>query len=811
MITLDFETRSAADLMRWGATRYALDPTTDVLCMAWVYDEEEKVDLWHRSHDWCEESPFPEELCDRIASGEIVEAHNAGFEFVIFNYVLRRLYPRFRPFKLKLEQLRCSAAKGSCLSLPRALGDAAEALNIKERKLADGRRLINKLSKPMARRKGSTEIRFCEEEAEHRANWAYCQQDVRTERAYSNDIPEMSEKELEFWRMDFRMNQRGILLDVEGAEIALDLADKETQRLNSELYELTGVERGSQRTRLLKWMNAKLVELQHMPVKERKAALGKIVKMREQREDRGASANEAATALDKTANLVAKYGFTEEDIKGAIAGKSEPTTKLWVELLPNTKADTLSFSLHGVPTKAGDEAKEAAKPASDAKWESIGPDGAIVRRAMEICMEVNKTSVAKFKRMVDSVTPHDGRLHDIMLFNGADRTGRWSGKGVQPHNFVRGYMENMCDVWDDIKTLDLDYITLIYGEPLVCLAKACRGALIASPGKEIYAADFNAIEARKLAWLSGCTRLLNLFQERGDPYIDMASAIYKRPITKADKTERQLGKKAILGLGYAMGWEKFQATVWADEGIWLPDEMCQEIVRLYRKEMYPEIPKLWKDAGNAAILAVQKGGEHFCGGDEVGIGAVSYFMSDDRRFLHCRLPSGRLLAYYLPKVSVRVTYRFAATNEHGNPTTVNFPAKKSVPQHRVRWHAEKLAEKAHKKLLSDTPESFLSPHLSFMGRDIFTKKWKRVGTHGGTLVENFDQAASRDLLAEAMYRIDQRPEFDLLLSIHDEVIAEAAKDTCTLKEFESLMAEVPDWAPNMPITAEGWIGQRLRK
>lgn len=745
MIYLDFETRGVVDLIRVGATRYAVDPRTQALCFCWSFDDEDEVGLWHRDHPWIEKSYCPDELLTRIASGEPVEAHNAMFEFHIWNSTLMREFAEFH-VPLQLEQMYCSAAKAAGVSLPRALGDAAEAVSLGERKLADGRRLINKLSKPMARRKGQQEIVFCEEEAEHRRNWAYCAQDIRTERALSHWCPELPPREREYWLMDCRMNQRGIALDAHAAERGLELAASETIRLNSELAEITGgvVDKGSRRKVLLEWTNGRLQQL------------------------------------------------------GA-------------EPLANTKADTLSFALHGVPTKAGEEAKIANKPASDAKWEAIGEGSAEVRRVLEICMEVNRSSTAKYKSMENSVCP-DGRLHDIMLFMGADRTARWSGKGVQPHNFVRGYKAEMCEVWDDLATLDPALITVIWEDPMVCLAKACRGALIASPGKDLYAADFNAIEARKLAWLSGCAKLLTVFQNNGDPYLVMAEAIYKRPLNKKDNpNERNLGKRAVLGLGYAMGWEKFQLTVWNEEGIWLEDEFCQEVVRIYRKDMYPEIPQLWAATGRAAIKAVQEGGEHYCGGDQFGIGAVSYFMSDDGNFLHCRLPSGRLLAYLYPEVHTRVTYRFAALNDHGKPTTVNFPAKKKVPAHRVRWHAEKLAEKQHKILLGDPPESFLSPHLSFMGRDLFTKKWKRVGTHGGSLVENYDQASSRDLLAEAMYRIDEQIEFDLLLSIHDEVIAEAAKGTCTVKEFEAIMAVVPDWAPGMPITAEGWIGERLRK
>src|ERR1035437_2521681 len=129
MITLDFETRSVADLIHWGQRRYALDTSTQALCLAWSYDQEEEVHLWHRDHPtWAtpmKASPRPDELIERIRANEPVEAHNAGFEFNIWNEALRREFPMF-DVEITLDQLRCSAAKASCMSLPRALGDAVD-------------------------------------------------------------------------------------------------------------------------------------------------------------------------------------------------------------------------------------------------------------------------------------------------------------------------------------------------------------------------------------------------------------------------------------------------------------------------------------------------------------------------------------------------------------------------------------------------------------------------------------------------------------------------------------------------------------
>ena len=894
MITGDFETRGVVDLTKMGAVRYATDPLTEVLCFAWSYDDEEEVHLWHRAHKnddgtfWCEADPRPDELIARLKDGELFEAHNAKFEFVIWNHVLTREFPDLFDVKLQMEQMRCSAAKASCLSLRRKLGDAANDIGLTERKDTDGQRLINKLSKPriikrggdsgvgqinfrnymaliapgvypssliakisleqfgvpyqsttvggvkqgagstsrvmerLAQKNGAyykgwpklfehdaqarewtrlegveapprakinikpgqadkvVEMGFCEEKIEHERNWNYCKQDVRTERALSKwcdeqtfPDPAMSERELQFWFMDFRMNMHGIKLDIPAAKGAIDLCSREVGRLDAEMFEITDgqVVGGSKRIPFRKWANERLVEIGAEPI-------------------------------------------------------------------PNTKADTLSFALYGVPTKAAEEAKAARKEEMDAKWQGFGDKGASVKRAFEICLEVNRSSVAKFRRMMGSVcdertTLNDGRLHDIMLYNGADRTGRWSGQGVQPHNFVRGYMKEMGEqtlvdkdfpdmgwkpsVWETLFSFDLDLITLIEGEPLPCLAKACRGALVATDydapdGYELYAADFKAIEARKLAWMANCVTQLELFRSGGDPYLAMACAIYAREITKKDKAERQLGKKAVLGLGYAMGWEKFQSTVWNEEGIWLDDAMCKKVVNIYRKITCPEMPVLWKAIENAAILAVQNPGEEFsAGGDPLtGDGAISYFTRS--RFLHCRLPSGRLLAYLDPEVHSKINYRFYAKNERGTGCLVTFPAKMGVPMNRVLRHAEQLAERQRKKLTGEPPESYTSPHLSFMGRHIITKEWKRLGTHGGSLTENADQASSRDLLAEAMYRVDQDERFDLLLSIHDEVIAEAPKRYgITVPQFETMVSEVPIWATTMPVEAEGWKGPRLRK
>ena len=162
---------------------------------------------------------------------------------------------------------------------------------------------------------------------------------MRTERALSNFCPEMTERELEYWFMDFRMNQRGVNLDQRAAREAVELCRREVERLDNEMYELTGgrVPGGSKRIAFKGWANEQVVTL-----------------------------NSAGCKMT---------------------------------LIPDTRADTLSFALHGVPTKAAEEAKAARKPEMDKLWESRGLVGATLKKAMEICLEVNRSSVAKFRTM----------------------------------------------------------------------------------------------------------------------------------------------------------------------------------------------------------------------------------------------------------------------------------------------------------------------------------------------------------------------------------------------------------------------------
>jgi DNA polymerase len=292
-------------------------------------------------------------------------------------------------------------------------------------------------------------------------------------------------------------------------------------------------------------------------------------------------------------------------------------------------------------------------------------------------------------------------------------------------------------------------------DTLSLLSQSLRGAIVAPPGKLLFVADYASIEARVLLWMAQDEEGLDKFRKGVDLYCDMASAIYGRTITKEHSLERGLGKIAILGLGYQMGAPKFHATC-ANAGIHITEELAQKTVDTYR-EKYWRVKQLWYDQETAAGEATydKEGTEYKC---------FPCTWVKEERFLYCVLPSGRRLAYPDPKIKLVTT----------------------------SWGARKNA-------------------LTYVGVNATTRQWHRQTSYGGLIVENEDQAISRDVMAEAMLRCEESRIYSPILSVHDEAICEANQHLGNIEEFVALVGQCPTWAPGCPIAAEGWAGPRYRK
>ncbi len=677
--TIDFETRSACELKDCGSWKYSLDPTTQILCLAYRLPHwpAGKTGLWTPGFRQFEipEGPYDAdcvEFFQWIVAGRPVEAHSAFFERCIWRNIL---VPRHGWPALDGTQLSCSAAKAAAMALPRALEDAGAALGLRELKDEAGSKVMKKMAKPRKPRKKERELwafRFGKN-APHKLLWwesadmfaqlfAYCRQDVLAEAALSEAIPDLNYEETVLYQIDQTVNERGFQVDMDAVDTALSLVQREVFELNNELSALTNgaVERATMRARLLKW-------------------------------------------LASDADLV----------------------------LFDTQKETIDDTL---------------------KTQELTP---LARRTLEILRTLGRSSTAKYEAMFDWASPADERVRGGLLFHGAT-TGRWSGSGVQPHNFPKGTLKekDMGRLWSVLKTRDRAKITEAYGSVMEALSHGLRGAIVAPAGRQLYVADYAAIEARVVLWLADDQGALDIFRQHKDIYLDMAESIYGYPCTKdGNPKERGIGKIAILGLGYQMGASKFVGTC-EKGGVIIDETFGQSVVDAYRLK-YWRVKQMWWDQQNAAINAVLSGRRQECG-------YVTWFVQGS--FLYCELPSGRRLAYPFPKVSQKMT-----------------------------------------------PWGEMRPVLTFMGVDSHTHQWTRQHTYGGMLVENITQAVARDIMAEAMVRCEASGIYDPILTVHDELVCEADLGQGSVEHFVQLISEVPEWAPGCPVEAEGWAGERYRK
>lgn len=375
-----------------------------------------------------------------------------------------------------------------------------------------------------------------------------------------------------------------------------------------------------------------------------------------------------------------------------------------------------------------------------------------VREVLRLRQLGSKTSVKKLQAMMNMVDD-DNRIRGHLLYHGAS-TGRFSGKGVQLHNLPRPTLKKPEQVIPYIQRLAYGEIELGFGPIQNIISDCIRSLIIAGPGKTFYAADFAAIEARVLAWISGQDDLVAQFATGDDIYLAFASEIYKRVLNRKEHDfERQVGKASILGLGFMMGSMKFELTC-HKAGIFLDAGEYDRIVKLYRKR-YKKIVEFWYEFEKYCIRAVKNPNKVYT------YRMFRFRMRDGN--LRVQLPSGRALNY----------------------------VEAEVVQNTTPWGEVRAA-------------------VEISAVNSFTRKWERTIVSPGTFTENVVQAIARDLMVAAMFRVEEHG-YPVVLTVHDELVSEVDSGYGSVQEYESLVAATPDWAAGLPVKAEGWSGPRYKK
>lgn len=703
----DFETRSAVPFGKGKEAvtgyQYARHPSTGVWCMSWCLDDE-PVQLW----DALEED-FPGEFRYALKQGAIGVAHNAAFEWNIWNGLL---VPRLGLPKLSITQMDCTAVRAAVMALPRSLEGAGSALGLDIQKDKEGARLMLQMAKPRKPRKGEDPDQvYWWDDADRRARLAaYCVRDTETERELDKVLRPLTADERWLWLHDHKTNMRGVHVDVEFATKAKRVMSVVSRRYDERLTELTqgAVTTVTQVAKMKPWLEAQGVEV---------------------------------TGLDKTTVV-------------------------------NLLADP--------------EVPDAAKA------------------LLEIRQEAGKSSVAKLDRFITLTSP-DGQMRENFLHHGAN-TGRAAGKGAQLQNLPsRGGLkwqqaERVIDLvmQADDPEWAADMIELIYGSVPTAISSCLRAVIKARPGRKMYVADFSNIEGRVAAWLGDEVWKIRAFQafDAGtgpDLYKVTAGQILGVYPEQVDGSQRNvMGKVPELALGFGGGVGAFQSMAkiygvdmadywttiqnsldsqfiekaWSNwdsfgksSGIYQDEWLASEAVKVAWRSRHPGIVRCWYDAEKCAVNALKNPGQWFefaggkCAFGSANIGGIPFLVS--------RLPNGRKL--------YRANARLKAATKFGRA----------------------------------------SEQITFMGVDSITKQYVRMSTYGGDLFQSYVQAIARDLMCNGWLKVEENG-FEVILSVHDEVGAEAPEDR-TLDEFIAAMTDLPDWAEGCPVSAAGYVADRYRK
>jgi len=812
-LMLDFETRSRISVSDASYRKYASDPTTSVLCLGLQWDGRPATvkipmagPVFRPGYD-----QTPIEIQHAVQYGIPIYAQNAVFDRVMYEeHCVKKLGWLPVPTHLWMDLMAIAAY----YSLPRNLESMAKALRLRSRKDKEGATALKAVYKPRKPRKAELKEWLAvpghtvdnmpllwRDEPERLARiYEYCRVDVETQTEALQLLGPLPPDRLADWRFDQVINARGIPIDFAAVVDCSIRIDASMEHYNRRMAQITAnmhhpdgmVKKVTERQKLVDWLQLQGID---------------------------------TVSLDKAA---VEHLLRRPD-------------------LPKHVEEVL-----------------------------------VMRQ------EAGRSSLGKIETIIEQ-TDIDWRTRDTLMYHGAG-TGRWTGRGWQPHNLPRECLS--------VEEAEKFYSCLLTGREFdlpwslpETVSRAIRSFIAPhTSDRVLYVSDFAAIEARVLAWLAGCDLLLTAFRSGKCVYRQFGSRASGKPedqIGKKDR-ERQLGKVSVLGLGYGMGGKdrsvkqkdpvtgevttivqmsKFRETAAAPPyNIDLTPDQSESIVNLYRTT-YPEVPRMWAAMEEAFIAAIKYDQVVSWGKFLFGTAVVGHY-----RFAWIQLPSGRRLWYPEPELE-EIKRPYGKTALRATFMGVNPANKQWVRQNTWGGTLTENCLASFTQVMTDTGWKFLSnitlddfvwdgenwvrhegltapvwrdtvvlgglhltaDHLvwekggwvpagdltSEEGPNILVMDLKNAGPNSrftvwqpesGTtrLVHNCTQAVAADLLINSMKRVEALG-FEVILSVHDEVVAEGPVTLDPQVFHKAMVGPLPAWADGLPIECESQIMRRYGK
>lgn len=788
-ISIDLETFSDVDISKCGVYRYAESDNFEILLFAYAVDGGEVVVV-----DMAQGEKIPENIINAITDRNITKwAFNSQFERICLSMYFKKHRPELMQGNyLEPEGWKCSMTWCAYMGLPMSLAGAGAVLGLEQQKLTEGKELIRYFCIPCKPTKanGGRTRNLPEHDTAKWENFVrYNKRDVEVEMAIQAKLSHFPVPENiweEFW-IDQRINDRGIEVDMEFARNAIELDKKSREALMDEVKALTGLENPNSVMQLKEWLHRQGVAFESLDKKAVAAILPtappvvqRVLRIRQKLAKSSVKkyqAMENTVCNDSRARGMFRFYGASRTGRWCLMGDHEVLTDNgWVRLDEwtggriacwNAASEGVSFQIaeavcfdydgpmyNYMDIKISQCSTPDHKMRVQRKYGSEWVDMTV--KEMSVIMPIiplpgRKKHKIKVK---PEIVPYKGKVYCAVTSTGyflVRRKGRvWvtgnSGKSIQLQNLPQNHISDLAEARTLVKAGSFEAVSMLYDDVPDTLSQLIRTAFVPRTGYKFVVADFSAIEARVLAYLANEQWVLDTFAAGKDIYCATASKMFHCNVEKNGENGelRQKGKRATLSCGYGGSVGALIAMGALESG--MEESELQPLVDAWRKAN-PHIVNFWWSVDGAAKEAV-------IGRTTTSTHGIRFIYRSGMLFIE--LPSGRRLAYVKPKMG---------ENRFGGES------------------------------------------ITYEGTNGTTKKWERLETFGGKLVENLTQATARDIL---MFAIRNMKDYRIVAHVHDEVIVECPEDI-SVDSICQLMSKTPDWAEGLTLKAEGYEGKFYQK
>ena len=788
-ISIDLETFSDVDISKGGVYRYAESDNFEILLFAYAVDGGEVVVV-----DMAQGEKIPENIINAITDRNITKwAFNSQFERICLSMYFKKHRPELMQGNyLDPEGWKCSMTWCAYMGLPMSLAGAGAVLGLEQQKLTEGKELIRYFCIPCKPTKANGgRIRNLPEH--DTAKWEnfvrYNKRDVEVEMAIQVKLSHFPVPENiweEFW-VDQRINDRGIEVDMEFARNAIELDKNSRETLMEEVRNLTGLENPNSVIQLKEWLHGQGLEFDSLDKKAVATILPaappvvqRVLRIRQKLAKSSVKkyqAMENTVCNDSRARGMFRFYGASRTGRWCLTGDHEVLTDNgWVRLdewaggriacwnaasegVSFQRAEAVCFDYDGpmynyMDIRISQCSTPDHKMRVQRKYGSEWVDMTV--KEMSVIMPIiplpgRKKHKIKVK---PEIVPYKGKVYCAVTSTGyflVRREGRvWitgnSGKSIQLQNLPQNHISDLAEARALVKAGSFEAVSMLYDDVPDTLSQLIRTAFVPRKGYKFVVADFSAIEARVLAYLANEQWVLDTFAAGKDIYCATASKMFHCNVEKNGENGelRQKGKRATLSCGYGGSVGALIAMGALESG--MEESELQPLVDAWRKAN-PHIVNFWWSVDGAAKEAV-------IGRTTTSTHGIRFIYRSGMLFIE--LPSGRRLAYVKPKMG---------ENRFGGES------------------------------------------ITYEGTNGTTKKWERLETFGGKLVENLTQATARDIL---MFAIRNMKDYRIVAHVHDEVIVECQEDV-SVDSICQLMSKTPDWAEGLTLKAEGYEGKFYQK